>query len=56
MLEQYLRTYVNYQQDNWARLLSMVEYPYNYPVNASTSLTPFKALMGYNPDFDIEMS
>ena len=34
----------------------MAEYAYNNAVNASTSLTPFKVLMGYNPDFDIEMS
>ena len=55
-LEQHLRAYVNYQQDDWARLLLMAEYAYNNAVNASTGLTPFKALMGYNPDFDIEMS
>ena len=34
----------------------MAEYAYNNAVNASTSLTPFKALMGYNPDLDIELS
>ena len=56
MLEQYLRAYVNYQQDNWARLFSIAEYAYNNAVNASTGLTLFKALMGYNPDFNIEMS
>ena len=49
-LEQYLRAYVNYQQDNWARLLLMAEYANNNAVNASTGLTPFKALMGYNCD------
>ena len=54
-LEQYLRTYVNNQQDNWARLLPMAKYAYNNAVNASTSLMPLKALMGYNLDFDIEM-
>ena len=54
-LEQYLRVYVNYQQDNWARLPPMAKYAYNNAVNASTGLMPFKALMSYNPDFDIEM-
>ena len=34
----------------------MAEYAYNNAVNASTSLTPFKTFMGYNPDFDIKMS
>ena len=55
-LKQYLRAYVNYKQDSWARLLPMAEYAYNNPVNASISLTPFKALMGYNPNFNIKMS
>ena len=55
-LEQYLHAYVNYQQDNWARLLPIAKYAYNKAVNASTGLTPFKALIGYNPNFNIEMS
>ena len=55
-LEQYLHANMNYQQDNWARLLLMAEYAYNNAINASTGLTPFKAFKGYNPDFDIEMS
>jgi len=28
-LEQYLRAYVNYQQDNWKELLPMAEFAYN---------------------------
>jgi hypothetical protein len=28
-LKQYLKIYVNYQQDNWARLLFVIEYAYN---------------------------
>ena len=55
MLKQYLHAYMNYQQDDWARFLLMAEYAYNNAVNASTSLRPFKALMGYNPDFNIEI-
>ena len=55
-LKQYLRAYMNYQQNDWAKLLPMNEYAYNNVVNASTGLTPFKALMGYNSDFDIKMS
>src|SRR5258708_6883598 len=36
VLEQYLRVYMNYQQDNWATLLPMAELPYN---NATTMPT-----------------
>ena len=28
-LEQYLRIYCNYEQDNWANLLSLAEFSYN---------------------------
>jgi hypothetical protein len=28
-LEQYLRIYVNYQQDDWSEWLSLVEFAYN---------------------------
>ena len=34
----------------------MAEYAYKNAVNTSTGLTPFKALMGYNSDFNTEMS
>ena len=54
MLEQYLHVYVNYQHNNGTRLLPMTEYAYNNAVNAITGLMPFKALMGYNSNFDIE--
>jgi hypothetical protein len=36
VLEQYLRGYCNYQQDNWAELLSMAEFSYNNKVSATT--------------------
>ncbi|XP_063003606.1 growth hormone-releasing hormone receptor [Elgaria multicarinata webbii] len=34
-LEQYLRCYSNYQQDNWAGLLPLAEFAYNNSVHAS---------------------
>src|SRR4051794_33668941 len=43
-LEQYLRCYINYQQDNWKRLLPLAELSYNNTIQASTTLTPFYAL------------
>ena len=44
ILEQYLRGYINYQQNNWAELLTMVEFSYNNAVSATTGITPFFAL------------
>jgi transposase InsO family protein len=52
-LEQYLRAYVNYQQDDWIRLLPEAEFAYNNSRNATTGMTPFMALMGYNPSRDL---
>jgi hypothetical protein len=42
-LEQYLRTYANFEQDNWARLLCTAEFAYNDTVHASTGVSPFQA-------------
>jgi transposase InsO family protein len=41
-LEQYLRTYCNYEQDDWARLLSLAEFAYNDSQHATTGASPFQ--------------
>ena len=48
-LEQYLRAYVNYLQDDWTRWLPMAEFAYNNSRHASTGMSPFRALMGFDP-------
>lgn len=35
-LEQYLRSYINYQQDDWVYWLFLAEYAYNNSVHATT--------------------
>jgi hypothetical protein len=52
-LEQYLRCFINYQQDNWVSLLPLAEFAYNNSLHSSTNQTPFFALSGYNPRFDL---
>ena len=52
ILEQYLRAYCDYQQDNWCPLLSMAEFAYNNAIQASSKQTPFFANYGYHPHFD----
>lgn len=42
ILEQYLRAYINYLQDDWADLLPLAERAYNTSKHQST---------GYTPDF-----
>ena len=48
-IEAYLQAFVNFEQNDWARFLLMVEFAYNNAKNASTSYTPFKLNCGYHP-------
>jgi len=50
ILEQYLRMFCNYPQDNWQVLLPLAEFAYNNSVHASTGKTPFFANYGYHPN------
>jgi hypothetical protein len=48
-LEQYIRIYCNYQQDDWFRLLPVAEFAYNNAPSATTGISPFYANKGYHP-------
>lgn len=48
-LESYLRCYVNYQQDDWTRMLPACEYAYNSSRNATTGKTPFEMVLTFRP-------
>ena len=47
-MEAYLRAFINFKQNDWARLLPMAEFAYNNAKNASTGYTPFKLNCGYH--------
>jgi len=47
-LEQYLHVYCNYQQDNWSKLLPLVEFAYNNAPSATTGVSPFFANKRYH--------
>ena len=47
-MEAYLRAFVNYEQDNQARLLPMAEFAYNNAKYASIGYTPFELNCGYH--------
>src|SRR6266481_4636907 len=55
VLEQYLRVYTNYQQDDWATLLPMAKFAYNNAMNAMTGVSPFFANKGYHPEFTADL-
>ncbi len=48
-MEAYLRAFINFEQDDWTRLLPMAKFAYNNAKNASTSHTPFELNCGYHP-------
>ena len=48
-MEAYLRGFVNFEQNDWTRLLSMAEFADNNARNASTGHTPFELNCGYHP-------
>ena len=52
-LEQYLRIYCNYQQDNWKELLPLAEFAYNNAPSATTGISPFFANKGYHPNITV---
>ena len=41
-MKAYLRAFINYQQDEWARLLPMAEFTYNNAKNAITGHITFE--------------
>ena len=52
-LEHYLRKLIDEEQILWAKLLNSAEYACSNATSATTGVSPFFALMGYNPDFHI---
>ena len=49
VLEQYLRIFCDYQQDDWYQLLPLAEFAYNNASHSSTGTSPFYANFGYHP-------
>ena len=47
-MEAYLWAFVNFKQNNWARLLPMAEFAYNNAKNASSGHTLFELNCGYH--------
>ena len=54
-MEQYLRAYVGYLQDDWIRFLPMAEFAANNQVSDTTGASPFFANYGFNPRCSLEL-
>ena len=53
-MERYLRTYVNYQQDDWSDWLPMAEYSSNASTSVSSTMSPFFVNYGFEPRMSFE--
>lgn len=49
VMEQYLRSYVSYQQDDWLSMLPMAEFAANNHSSETTQVSPFFANTGRHP-------
>lgn len=58
-MKAYLHVFLNYKQNNWAKLFSITEFIYNNTKNASTDHISFKLncsyhlCVSYNKDVDL---
>jgi len=52
-LKQYLRVYCNYQQDNWSKLLPLVEFAYNNTPSTTTGIFSFFVNKEYHPNITV---
>jgi hypothetical protein len=55
-LEQYLRFYCDYRQDDWFQLLPLAEFVYNNASHASTKVSPFFANYGRHPRAQLQLT
>jgi len=53
ILEQYLRAYINYQQDDWSDYLLLAEFAYNNGYQETIKNTPFFANYGIHPEYEM---
>jgi len=51
ILEQYVRAYINYQQDEWCGYIPLAEFGYNNGYQETIKTTPFFANYGINPEY-----
>jgi len=55
-MEQYLRSYVNYLQDDWADWLPIAEFALNNHTSETTAVSPFFANLSYDPRWQFDLS
>ena len=51
-LEQFLRFYCDYPQENWVELLPLAQYVMNSRFHSATQSTPFQMMFGFTPKWN----
>jgi len=54
-LEQYLRMFIDYRQEQWPEWLGTAEFAYNNKVHTGTKVSPFQANHRQNPRMGFEL-
>ena len=54
-MKQYLKCYVNYQQDNWIKLLSAAQFAYNNSTQTFTEISLFQTEYDRNMQINDKM-
>lgn len=55
-IEQYLRAFCAYRQDDWTDWLPIAEFALNSRVHSSTGKAPFELIYGYIPEFQVSLN
>eukprot|EP00171_Calliarthron_tuberculosum_P005616 IDg5616t1 len=55
IVEEYLRLFCNYKQDNWDQFLPTAEFAYSSSVFEATGLTPFFMDLGWEPKSPLQL-
>ena len=55
ILEEYLRHYCSWKQDDWDELLPLAKYSYNSSMSETTKMSPLYANYGFEPKQSFEL-
>lgn len=55
-VEQFVRMFCSYRQNDWAQLLPIAEFAFNSRVHSAHGKSPFFMNYGYEPDFQISLN
>ena len=55
-IEQFLRAFCAYRQDNWADWLPIAEFALNSRVHSAMGKAPFELIYGYIPEFQVSLN